>query len=68
MDTMRGPGAGIGRDVAMGERAEAELSAFISRRYEQRCKSEPERDLEAVWVAGERRQEAARRREDAAGW
>ncbi len=33
---MSNPGTGIGREIAHGERAEAELDAFISRRQEQR--------------------------------
>jgi hypothetical protein len=65
---MREPGAAIGRDIAAGEAVEHELDAFISRRHEQRRKSEPEREAEAVWVAAEKRQEAARRRENRAGW
>ena len=68
MDTMRGPGAAIGREIASGERAETELDSFISRRHEQRRKSEPERELEVAWVAAEKLQEAARRRENRAGW
>ncbi len=53
----------IGREIASGERAEAELDSFISRRDAQRRKSEPERELEAAWVEAERRQEAHRRAE-----
>ncbi len=68
MDTMSNPGAGISRDIAAGERAETEIDSFISRRHEQRRKSEPEREMEAVWRAYERVQEAARRRENRAGW
>ena len=62
------PGQGIGRDIGSGEAVEHELDAFISRRHEQRLKSEPEREAEAAWKASERRQEAPRRRENAAGW
>lgn len=65
---MDNPGAGIDRDIAAGERTEAELSAFISRRHQQRLKSEPQRELEAAWVATEKLQEAAKRRENRAGW
>ena len=61
------PGAGIGRETATGERAEAELDSFISRRHDQRRKSEPERDLEAAWVEAERREVARRRAENRAG-
>lgn len=64
----REPGVGIGREIAKGERAETEIDSFIARRHEQRRKSEPERELEAVWRASERVQEAARRREARAGW
>ena len=67
MDVME-PGAAIGREIATGEGAEAELSAFISRRHEQRRKSEPERVLEAAWVEAERREAARRRAENRAGW
>ena len=59
---------GIGRAIASGERAEAELDSFISRRHEQRRKSEPERELEAAWVAAEKREDARRRQENRAGW
>jgi hypothetical protein len=62
------PGAGIGRDIAKGEAVETEIDVFISRRDAERRKSEPERELEAVWRAFERIHEAARRREARAGW
>jgi hypothetical protein len=68
---VREPGWAIGREIASGERAEAELDSFISRRHEQRRKSEPEREAKAAWVAAENLQEAARRRENRArryGW
>ena len=67
MDVME-PGAALNRDIAAGEAVEHELDAFISRRDAERRKSEPERELEAVWKASERRREAARRRELRAGW
>ena len=67
MDVME-PGAAIGREIGAGERAEAELDTFISRRDEQRRKSEPERELEAAWVDAERREAARRRAENRAGW
>lgn len=57
----REPGRAIGRDVAAGEAVEHELDAFISRRHDQRRKSEPEREAEAAWAAAEKRQEALRR-------
>lgn len=65
---MMEPGAAIGREIATGERAEAELDSFISRRHEQRRKSEPERELEAAWVDAERREAARRRQENRVGW
>ena len=67
MDVME-PGAAIGREIATGERAEAELDAFISRRHEQGRKSEGERELEAAWVEAERREVARRRATNRAGW
>ncbi len=59
MDLMQG----TGRHIGQGERAEAELDSFISRRDTQRRKNEPERELEATWAAAERRQEALRKAE-----
>ena len=64
MDVMREPG----RDIAAGERAETEILSFISRRHEQRRKSEPERELEAAWADAERREAARRRAANRAGW
>ena len=66
MDVME-PGAALNRDIAAGEAVEHELDAFISRRHEQRLKSEPERELEAVWRASERVQEARRSRRHGGG-
>jgi len=43
---MRDPGRAIGREVAGGERADAELDSFIARRHEQRQKSEGDRVTE----------------------
>jgi hypothetical protein len=66
-----------GRDVAgrgdrPGDRNRGEggggLDSFISRRHEQRRKSEPERELEAAWVDAERREAARRRQENRVGW
>ena len=65
---MREPGRALSRDIAKGEAVEAEIDVFISRRDGERRKSEPERELEAAWVAAEKLQEAARRRENRAGW
>ena len=68
VDTASSPGRAIGRDIAAGEAVEHELDAFISRCHEHRRMSEPEREAEAAWKASERRQEAHRRRENAAAW
>lgn len=68
MDVMREPGAAIGRDIAAGEAVEHELDSFISRRHEQRRKSEGERATEDAWREAERRQEARRWAENRAGW
>lgn len=68
MDTVRNPGAAIGREIARGEGAEAQIDAFISRRDIQRRKTEGDRETEEMWRASERRQEARRRAENLAGW
>ncbi len=47
---MMEPGAGIGREMGDGERADAQIDSFISRRDEQRRKSEPERETLPPWV------------------
>jgi hypothetical protein len=49
------PGRGIGRDIGRGEATERELDAFISKRHEQRVKSEGERQAEEAWRESERR-------------
>jgi len=54
-------GWGISRDIGRGEAVEAEMDAVISKRHEQRVKSEGERQLEEAWREGERRVEAPRR-------
>ncbi len=59
---------GTGREIATGERAEAELSAFVSRRDSQRRETEGDRAAEALWKASERRHEARRRDEMRAAW
>lgn len=70
LDVLSEPGRVIGREIARGERAEAELDAFISRRSgaEDRRKSGHEAELEEMWKEGERRQKARRREENRAGW
>ncbi len=60
--------SGVGREIATGERAEAELSAFISRRHERRRQTEGERELEAAWMEAERREAGRRRAENRQGW
>ncbi len=64
MDLMQG----TGREVAAGERAEAELDAFVSRRDSQRRKDEGDRAVEDLWKASERLHEAHRRDEMRAAW
>jgi hypothetical protein len=65
---MRDPGRAIGREVAGGERADAELDSFIGRRYGQRQKSEGDRVTEELWREAERHEAARRRAENRAGW
>ena len=67
MDTMS-PGRAIGREIATGDRADSQLDSFISRRQDQRVKSEPEREAEAAWAEAERREAARRRSENLASW
>ena len=62
------PGRAIGREIATGERADAQIDAFISRRHDQREKSEGERAVEDLWRESERREAARRRKEARAGW
>ena len=61
------PGRAVGREIASGEAVEHELDAFVSRRHDQRVKSEGERAAEELWEAGARahgrRQEADERAE-----
>ena len=65
---MTTPGAGIGREIATGERAEADLELFISRRDTQRRKDEGERRKEEAWAASERVHNARRAAENRAAW
>ncbi len=65
---MRNPGAGIGRDIGQGERAEAELDSFISRRDRQRRETEGDRAAEDLWEASSRLHSARRRAENRAAW
>ena len=68
MDTISSPGAGIGRDIATGDRADAQIDGFISRRHDQRVKSEGERPAEEAFMESERRYDARRRAEVRAAW
>lgn len=68
MTTIGEPGQAIGRDIGAGERAEAELNAFISRRDTQRRRDEGEQTVEDLWKARERLEAARRRRELDAEW
>jgi hypothetical protein len=49
VDVAAQPGRGIGRDIGRGEAVEHELDAFISKRHEQRVKTEGERQAEEAW-------------------
>jgi hypothetical protein len=62
MDIAHEPGRAIGGDIARGEGVEHELDSFISKRHEQRVKTEGERAIEDAWREAERREEARRRR------
>ncbi len=68
MDTAAQPGLGIGREIGKGERAEADLDAFISKRHNDRvARTGRERDEEAAWAEGARRLEAKRAEEESVG-
>ena len=51
-------GAALSRDIATGEKVEAELDAYVSRRDRQRWQTEGQRDEEVAWHESERRVEA----------
>ncbi len=68
MDIAAQPGRDIGRDIGRGEAVEHELDAFISKRHEQRLKTEGERQIEEAWSESERRAEAHRREELRGCW
>ena len=61
-------GRAVGREIATGDRAEAQIDAFISRRDAQRRKSEGDTAEEEAWVKSERRRDAHRRAENRAAW
>ncbi len=63
-----GPGRAIGREMAAGDRADAEVDAFISRRHDRRVTEEGERPAEGAWMESERREAARRRAENRVGW
>jgi hypothetical protein len=62
------PGASLPRAIAAGEKVEAELDVFISRRHDRRVKAEGERDEEAAWRESERRHTARRREANRLLW
>lgn len=64
---MSNPGAGIGREIASGERTDAELDAFISRRASQDRGPAPD-ELEPGYAESVRRHNAKIRRENRAAW
>ena len=61
MDIAAQPGRGISRDIGRGEAVEYELDAFISKRHEQRVKTEGERQEEEAWKESVRAYEEKRR-------
>ena len=61
-------GRAIGRDIAAGERTEAELDQLVSRCHDRRVVEEGERPLEEAWKASERRHNARLRAENEAAW
>ncbi len=67
MDLMSSPGAGVGREIAGCERAEAELDAFISRRASADHGTTAD-EREEGWKASARAHHARRRREARALW
>jgi hypothetical protein len=54
--------------MASGERADAQIDAFITRRDAKRRESEGDRTSEAAWREAERRLETRRRAENRVGW
>ncbi len=62
------PGRELSREIAAGEGAESQIDAFIARRDMERRKSGEDQATEDFWKAATLRQEAHRRRENAAGW
>ncbi len=68
MDVIAQPGGTLSHEIATGDRADAQIDAFISKRDEKRRKDEGEQATEDLWKAATLRQEAARRRENIEGW
>lgn len=68
MDLMREPGLDLSREIAAGERADAQIDSFISRRDAKRRESEGERAAEEAWEASSRLHEARLREERRAAW
>jgi hypothetical protein len=65
---MREPGRDLAREMAAGERADAQIETFISRRHDRRVADEGERPAEEIWMESERRYDARRRAENGAAW
>ena len=65
---MSNPGRDLPREMASGDRADAQIDAFITRRDDKRRESEGDRAAEAAWREAERRLETRRRAENRAGW
>jgi len=68
VDVAAQPGRGIGRDIGRGEAVEHELDAFISKRHEQRVKTEGERQALEAWQESERQYAERRREENRLAW
>ena len=60
-------GAGLSRDIATGEKVEAELDAFIASRHRKRVATEGKHDEEAAWAESARRLLAKQAEETRAG-
>ncbi len=59
---------GTGREIAAGERVEAELDVFVSKRHDRRVTDEGERAVEELWQVSERLHDADRRADNRAAW
>lgn len=56
-------GAALSRDITRGEKVDADIDNFISKRHEKRVAEEGERAVEDAWKAAERRAAAERDRQ-----